>query len=140
MPRPVTWLTCGRWRRVATFGWGVRVVRDPRPRHGPSLENPPVGPAACWPHHWGGVVRRAGSSHAGRYEHADQDPGESLEFDPQLTELLRIDACSYFKQRTELEPEHLDVIRVLAGLIGASPTSMFAQAQLGGLRTLPGPR
>src|SRR5690348_17337317 len=32
------------------------------------------------------------------FKHADRDPSETLELNPELTELLLLDACSYFKQ------------------------------------------
>jgi hypothetical protein len=33
------------------------------------------------------------------FKHADRDPNGILEFDPELTELMLMDACSYFKEK-----------------------------------------
>jgi hypothetical protein len=53
------------------------------------------------------------------FKHADRDPDGVLEFDPQLTELMLMDACSYFKEKPSLKPRHFDAIKVWAGSLRA---------------------
>ncbi|QEE25822.1 hypothetical protein CS053_15875 [Rhodanobacter glycinis] len=53
------------------------------------------------------------------FKHADRDPDGVLEFDPELTELMLIDACSYFKERPDLKPKHFDAIKVWSGSLRA---------------------
>jgi len=69
------------------------------------------------------------------FKHADRDPDGILEFDPQLTELMLMDACSYFKERPEFKPKHFDAIKVWAGSLRAdvskdSPEGQFTLAAL----------
>jgi|SRR6185312_4239743 len=49
------------------------------------------------------------------FKHADRDPDETLEFDPQLTELMLMDACAYFKEKPAFKPKHCDAIKIWAG-------------------------
>jgi hypothetical protein len=49
------------------------------------------------------------------FKHADRDPDGVLEFDPQLTELLLLDACSYFKHSGAPAPRHFDAIKAWGG-------------------------
>jgi len=49
------------------------------------------------------------------FKHADRDPSETLELNPELTELLLLDACSYFKQVSAPSPRNLDALKVWSG-------------------------
>ena len=51
------------------------------------------------------------------FKHADRDPEGVLEFDPELTELLLMDACSYFKTNLDHKPRHFDAIKVWSGTL-----------------------
>lgn len=51
------------------------------------------------------------------FKHADRDPENVLEFDPELTELLLMDACAYFKMDPEHRPRHYDAIKLWAGTL-----------------------
>ena len=73
------------------------------------------------------------------FKHADRDPCGTLEFDPQLTELMLMDACSYFKEKAEFRPKHFDAIKVWAGSLRAdvpkdSPEGQLTLALVQGLR------
>lgn len=74
------------------------------------------------------------------FKHADRDPDGILEFDPQLTELMLIDACSYFKENPEFKPKHFDAIKVWAGSLREdisrdSPEGQLTLAVVQALRT-----
>jgi hypothetical protein len=64
------------------------------------------------------------------FKHADRDPDEILEFDPQLTELMLIDACSYFKERPNFKPRHFDAIKVWSGSLRADVSKDSPEGQL----------
>ena len=73
------------------------------------------------------------------FKHADRDPDEILEFDPQLTELMLMDACSYFKEKPNLKPRHFDAIKTWSGSLRAdipkdSPEGLATLAIVQGLR------
>jgi hypothetical protein len=51
------------------------------------------------------------------FKHADRDPDDILEFDPELTEMLLLDACSYFKARPSHRPRHFNAIKLWAGTL-----------------------
>lgn len=64
------------------------------------------------------------------FKHADRDPDEVLEFDPQLTELMLMDACSYFKEKPAYKPRHFDAIKVWSGSLRADVLKDSAEGQL----------
>lgn len=73
------------------------------------------------------------------FKHADRDPDGILEFDPQLTELMLMDACSYFKEKPGFKPKHFDAIKVWAGSLRAdvskdSPEGQFTLAAVQALK------
>lgn len=49
------------------------------------------------------------------FKHADRDASETLEFDPELTDLLLMDASHYFQETGEQAPKYLDAFKVWAG-------------------------
>lgn len=73
------------------------------------------------------------------FKHADRDPDGIMEFDPQLTELMLVDACSYFKEKPSLKPRHFDAIKVWSGSLRAdiskdSPEGQATLAVVQGLK------
>ena len=73
------------------------------------------------------------------FKHADRDPDGVLEFDPQLTELMLMDACSYFKEQPDFKPKHFDAIKAWAGSLRAdvskeSPEGLATLAIIQGLK------
>jgi hypothetical protein len=64
------------------------------------------------------------------FKHADHDPDGVLEFNPQLTELFLLDACSYFKHSGAPAPRHSDAIKAWGGTLRADidPDSPLGRA------------
>jgi hypothetical protein len=63
------------------------------------------------------------------FKHADHDPSEVLELNPELTELLLVDACSYFRQVDASAPRNADAMKVWCGNLreGIEPDSPLGQ-------------
>jgi hypothetical protein len=51
------------------------------------------------------------------FKHANHDYDDSLSFDPELTEIMLIDACSYFKNRKIEKPKNYEVFKAWVGKI-----------------------
>lgn len=73
------------------------------------------------------------------FKHADKDPNGILQFDPRLTELMLLDACSYFKDKAITQPRHFDAIKAWAGtprkeVLANNPDAQMAHAFLETLR------
>jgi hypothetical protein len=51
------------------------------------------------------------------FKHADRDPHASIPFDPNLTELLLMDALAYFRTSSEPKPKYYDIFKVWVGEI-----------------------
>jgi hypothetical protein len=51
------------------------------------------------------------------FKHADRDPTGRISFNPELTELLLLDACGYFRDSTVPKPKYYDVFIAWAGNI-----------------------
>lgn len=51
------------------------------------------------------------------FKHADRDSYEVLSFNSELTEIMLMDACSYFKNSTESPPKYYDAFKVWVGRI-----------------------
>jgi len=51
------------------------------------------------------------------FKHADRDPHSRISFDPNLTELLLMDALAYFRTSSEPKPKHYDIFKVWVGSI-----------------------
>ena len=51
------------------------------------------------------------------FKHADRDPTASISFDPNMAELLLMDALAYFRTSTEPKPKYYDIFRVWIGEI-----------------------
>jgi hypothetical protein len=49
------------------------------------------------------------------FKHADKDPGDTLTFNPELTEILLMDACAYFRSSSEEKPKYYDILKVWVG-------------------------
>lgn len=49
------------------------------------------------------------------FKHAARDPHASISFDPNLTELLLMDALAYFRTSPEPKPKYYDIFRVWVG-------------------------
>lgn len=49
------------------------------------------------------------------FKHADRDPGTEIFFNTELTELLLVDACAYFRCIKNGRPKHYDVFLLWAG-------------------------
>ena len=65
------------------------------------------------------------------FKHADRDPNNLLSFDPEITELLLMDACAYFRDKKELRPRYYDIYKVWNGVCNddLSPEmKMFTEA------------
>ena len=73
------------------------------------------------------------------FKHADRDPDDILELDPELTELLLLDACAYFKHSGAEPPKHYDAIKAWGGNLRAdidpdSPLGQFTTQVMAALR------
>jgi hypothetical protein len=51
------------------------------------------------------------------FKHADHDPNDSLSFDPELTEILLMDACAYFKNSDIQKPKNYEIFKAWVGKI-----------------------
>ena len=74
------------------------------------------------------------------FKHADRDPSGTLDLNPELTELLLLDACSYFKQVAAPAPRNLDALKVWSGSLRQdlepdSPLGRFTVAAVSALKS-----
>ncbi|MBS0587928.1 MAG: hypothetical protein JSS37_08185 [Proteobacteria bacterium] len=49
------------------------------------------------------------------FKHADRDPSDEILFNPDLTELLLIDACAYFRESDIEKPRHYYALLIWTG-------------------------
>ena len=73
------------------------------------------------------------------FKHADRDPDKTLEFNTDLTELLILDACAYFKHSGAEPPKHYDAIKGWGGSLRAdidpkSPVGQFTTTFLAAIK------
>ena len=50
------------------------------------------------------------------FKHADRDPTGTITFDPELTEVLLLDACAYFRDKDEPKPRYYDIFKAWNGV------------------------
>jgi hypothetical protein len=61
------------------------------------------------------------------FKHADRDPAGTITFDPELTEVLLLDACAYFRDKDVPRPRYYNIFRGWNGVPkeGLSETEQF---------------
>jgi len=74
------------------------------------------------------------------FKHADRDPNDSLSFDPELTEILLMDACAYFKNSDKQKPKNYEIFKawvgkVKDGLPEGSDSRLFVEALIRAFKT-----
>jgi len=71
------------------------------------------------------------------FKHADRDPNDLLPFDPEQTEIMLIDACSYFKNKNIKKPKNYKIFKAWIGEIknSISKDSRFLEKFIGTLKS-----
>ncbi|MGH8565284.1 MAG: hypothetical protein ACREXW_14840 [Gammaproteobacteria bacterium] len=62
------------------------------------------------------AIRDFLNNHENFFKHADRDPDSSITLNPELTELLLMDALAYFRDKNEPKPQYYDAFKAWHGV------------------------